>query len=109
MAEPARQKITFAEIRAAGVLGLLIYCSDYRCSHSVAISGDRWSDDVRLSDIEPLFTCPTCGRKGADVRPNFDCEQEARRARLVTVLMMTRAFFMGGNMPSDSNRRPADQ
>jgi hypothetical protein len=82
MPEPTRQKITFAEMRATGVRGLLIYCSDYRCSHSVAISGDRWSDDVRLSDIEPLFTCQTCGRKGADVRPNFGWEQEARRARL---------------------------
>jgi hypothetical protein len=57
MPEPTRQKITFAEMRATGVRGLLIDCSDYRCSHSVAISGDRWSDDVRLSDIEPLFTC----------------------------------------------------
>jgi hypothetical protein len=35
-------------------------------------SGDRWPDDVRLSDIEPLFTCRACGLKGADVRPNFD-------------------------------------
>lgn len=31
MAE-ARQKITFAEMRADGVRGLLVYCSDYRCS-----------------------------------------------------------------------------
>jgi hypothetical protein len=46
------------------------------------ISGDRWPDDVRLSDIEPRFTCEACGRRGADVRPNFDWEQEARRARL---------------------------
>jgi hypothetical protein len=34
MAELTRQKkITFAEMRASGVRGLLIYCSDYRCSH----------------------------------------------------------------------------
>jgi hypothetical protein len=26
-------EITLAEMRAAGVCGLLIYCSDYRCSH----------------------------------------------------------------------------
>jgi hypothetical protein len=71
MREPTRQKITLAEMRASGVRGLLIYCSDYRCSHSVAISGDRWSDDVRLCDIEPKFTCQACGRKGAEVRPNF--------------------------------------
>jgi hypothetical protein len=32
------QKITFAEMRDMGIRGLLIYCADYRCSHS-AISG----------------------------------------------------------------------
>jgi len=41
-----QQKITLAEMRAAaGVRGLLIYCSDYRCSHWTAISGDKWPDD----------------------------------------------------------------
>jgi hypothetical protein len=70
MPEPTRQKITFAEMRACGVRGLLIDCSDYRRSHSVAISGDRWSDDVRLSDIKQQFICRDSGRKGADVRPN---------------------------------------
>jgi hypothetical protein len=49
MPELTRQKkITFAEMRAAGVRGLLIYCSDYRCAHSVEISADRWGDGVRL-------------------------------------------------------------
>jgi hypothetical protein len=74
------QKVTFGEMRASGVRGLLIYCSDYKCSHWTAISGDRWPDDVRLSDIEPLFTCQVCGTKGADVRPNFHWEREAREA-----------------------------
>jgi hypothetical protein len=82
MSKPVRQKITFAEMRAAGVRGLLIYCSDYRCSHHTTISGDRWPDDARLSDIEPRVTCQACGRRGADVRPNFDWEQEARRATM---------------------------
>jgi hypothetical protein len=74
-----RQKITFAEMRAAGVRDLLVYCSDYRCSDHIAMSGDHWPDDVRLSDLEPRFTCRACGQRGADVRPNFDWEQEARR------------------------------
>ena len=64
------RKITFAEMRESGVRGLLIYCVDYRCSHSIAISGDAWPDDVRLSDIlrRGLFArlaasaAPTCGR-----------------------------------------------
>jgi hypothetical protein len=54
MPAPTRQKITFAEMRASGVRGLLVYCADYQCSHWTAISGDRWPNDVRLSDIEPL-------------------------------------------------------
>jgi hypothetical protein len=82
MPMPTRQKITFAEMRAAGVRGLLIYCSDYKCGHWTAISGDRWPDDVRLSDLEPLFICQVCGQRGADVRPNFDWEIEARRAAI---------------------------
>jgi hypothetical protein len=44
-------------MRESGVRGILIYCADYRCSHSTAISADRWPDDVRLSDIEDCFTC----------------------------------------------------
>ena len=39
------QKISFAEMREM-VRGLLIYCADYRCSHSIAISGDAWPDDT---------------------------------------------------------------
>jgi hypothetical protein len=66
------QKITLAEMRAANVHGLLlIYCSDYHCSHWTAISGDKWPDDVRLSDLEPKFVCSACGKRGADVRPDF--------------------------------------
>ena len=76
------QKITLGEMRAAGVRGLLICCSDYKCSHWVAISGDRWPDDARLSDIEPKFTCQACGLRGADVRPNFHWEADARGAKL---------------------------
>src|ERR1700730_17351930 len=48
------QKIPLGEMRLSGVRGLLIYCADYRCSHSIAISADRWPDDVRLS----LEYCP---------------------------------------------------
>jgi hypothetical protein len=67
-----QQKITLGEMRASGVRGVLVCCADYKCSHSTAISGDRWPDDVRLSDTEPSFTCRACGQKGADVRPDWD-------------------------------------
>ena len=74
MAIPADrpQKITFAEMREMGVRGILIYCADYRCSHSIAVSGDGWPDDVRLSDIESCFVCRSCGKRGADVRRDFN-------------------------------------
>jgi hypothetical protein len=35
-----------------GVHGVLVYCADYGYGHSVALSADRWADDIRLSDIE---------------------------------------------------------
>jgi hypothetical protein len=66
-----QQKITFGEMRASGVRGVLIYCSDYKCSHSIEMSADRWPDDLRISDIEDQFVCQACRKRGADVRPNF--------------------------------------
>jgi hypothetical protein len=67
-----RPQKTFGDLREVGVRGVLIYCADYHCSHSVAMSADRWPDEMRLSDVEPRFTCSACGRRGADVRPNFN-------------------------------------
>jgi hypothetical protein len=65
------QKVTFGEMREPGVRGVLIYCSDYKCSHSTAVSADQWPDDVRLSDLEDRFVCKACGKRGADIRPVF--------------------------------------
>jgi len=66
------QKITLGEMRHSGPRRLLVYCGDYKCAHSVKISADRWPDDVRLSDLEPVFVCKACGHRGADVRPLFE-------------------------------------
>jgi DNA-directed RNA polymerase subunit RPC12/RpoP len=67
-----QEKITFAEMRAAGVRGIIVFCADYRCSHCIRVMADRWPDDARLSDIEPQFVCTACGKRGADVRPDFN-------------------------------------
>lgn len=53
-----QQKIAFGEMRASDPRGLLVYCSGYRCSHLVKLGSagvGRWSDSVRLSDLEPRF------------------------------------------------------
>ena len=68
---PREQKITFGEMRESGVSRIAVFCSDYRCSHSTHLPADRWPDHVRLSDIEPQFVCKACGKRGADVRPDF--------------------------------------
>ena len=73
------RKITLGEMRASGVRGLLICCSDYRCSHSITVNADQWPDETRLSDLEKQFTCSVCGRKGAEVRPDFDWDKEPVR------------------------------
>jgi hypothetical protein len=71
---PARpQKITFAEMRAAGVRGLLIYCADFSAKHTTAAfgrealpsrsrerdpdEGVRASDTHRNSALVPLGKC----------------------------------------------------
>jgi hypothetical protein len=45
------------EMRASGVRGVLIYCADHKCSHSIEMSADRWAEGIRLSDIEDRFVC----------------------------------------------------
>ena len=43
-----------------------------RPTHVPAVRLDTWPDDVRLSDIEAQFVCGACGKRGADVRPDFN-------------------------------------
>jgi hypothetical protein len=78
-AEQRPQKITLGEMRSTGLRKLLVYRGDYKCAHSVTISADKWSDDVRLSDLEPVFTCQACGHRGVDVRPLFDTRGPSRQ------------------------------
>ena len=60
------QKITFGEMREFGVV---VFCADYRCSHSIALPADRWPDILRLSDRAclrlPGMWQARCGRAAA--------------------------------------------
>ena len=42
----------------------------------VTASADPWPDHIRLSDIEVRFTCSVCGKRGADVRPDFNWKRK---------------------------------
>ena len=43
------QKITLGEMRSSGVWGLLIYCGDYKCAHSI---------ESTPIDGRTMFGCP---------------------------------------------------
>ena len=49
----------------------LIYCSDYRCSHSTTVSGDRWPDDGPAFPRRALFLLPGLRQPGHRSRANF--------------------------------------
>jgi hypothetical protein len=59
-------------MRDQGVRGILIYCSDYKCSHSIAISADQWPDTSGFPISSRGSLCTACGKQGADVRPDFN-------------------------------------
>ena len=63
-------------MRESDVCGLLAYCAGYRYGHSIAVSADEGLDDLRPSDIEERFTCTLCGKRGADVRPDFNWKRQ---------------------------------
>jgi hypothetical protein len=51
----ARIKPTVVPLGAvAGVRELLVYCGDYRVSHSTEISADQWSDYIRPFDFKAV-------------------------------------------------------
>jgi hypothetical protein len=66
------QKITLEEMRQSGPTRLIVYCADYKCVHSIMVDASRWGDGVRLSDLEPRFTCQVCGHRDANIRPLFE-------------------------------------
>ena len=52
----------------------------------------RWADDARLSDLEPRFACKACGKRGADVRPDFNWSHIHKGACLATLTHARRAL-----------------
>ena len=74
-----QQKITFGEMRSAGVRQVLIYCSDYQCGHCniVADDADRWPDELRLQSGTFTILWP---RVAAEWRSGRSAKAEIRAA-----------------------------
>jgi hypothetical protein len=88
-AKKGPQKITFAQMRSSGVRGLLVYGADYHCSDQTV--GDRWPDEMRLSDLEPRFVCSACGNRV--LRPDYDWDRKSA----LTHWLLTQAKGDGRN------------
>lgn len=78
-------KITLGEMRLTDVWGLVVFCTDYKCSHSTKIDSGGWSDAIRISDIEPRFVCKACGRHGSNIQPDFDQAPLPSPRRIVAI------------------------
>ena len=68
------KKITFAKMRESGARGLLVYCADYCCRHSIAVSGDGWPDDVSPFCVPSLRLRGTVERD----RRNYEIERKEK-------------------------------
>ncbi len=75
------EKITLGKRREMGIRGLLVYCLDYKAakmSKSAPTNG-RITSGFPISS--PLFLCQACGRKGAEVRADFNWVSRQNRSR----------------------------
>lgn len=82
----------------------------------MAISRDRWPDDVRLSDLEARFVCRACAALGADVRPDFNWDRKPSGQMAATdkkdvvsaaqLVCYSRKNALHGLTSCDANSRP---
>ena len=63
-------KITFADMRAAGVREILVYLLRLPVQPLDALMADRWPDELRLQDRTTVCV-QGLRQHGADVRPHF--------------------------------------
>ena len=77
-------KITFGQMRETGATRIVVFCKDYQCSHNVQMDASRWPDEMRLSDLEPRFTCTVCRKRGSIMR-SVDAPPRMRTCGLMEV------------------------
>jgi hypothetical protein len=90
-------------MRSAGVRGLLIYCADFHCSHSIAISADQWPDHVLLSDIEPRFVCKALRQAWRRRPAGLPLERSARPGDGLSLMPWSTRFAPPIRLPDGRN------
>ena len=62
-----------ADCRRHALTHLLIYCTNYPayCHHDGTLPIDGLPDELLLDQIQVRCRCTRCGKKGADVRPDW--------------------------------------
>jgi hypothetical protein len=73
------QKITFGEMRAWSI--------------ALITNAAKWLNEVWLSDIEEQFTWTRCGKRGADVRPDFNSARRPLAGREQCIIAA--AYYRG--------------
>jgi hypothetical protein len=66
------QKITFRQHARDGRARILVYCADFHCSPSVALRPIAGPTTYGCQTSSRGFVCRACGRRGADIRPDFN-------------------------------------
>jgi len=102
-AHARQQKITFGEMRGSGVDRVLIYCADYRCSHSIEMSAAGWPDQLRV----PTLSIGSSAPHAVSVAPisglTFDRQKWARTDKICG--RRVRASFHTGKFTGDERTK----
>ena len=69
---PLPPPMSFYNMRANGVRSLIVICTNATCRHEAIVNVDGQSDDAFVPAFGRLMRCQKCGRRGADVRPNWN-------------------------------------
>ena len=75
---------TIGHVKSHSVTTLLVYCpggNGGTCWHQGEMSVDDFANDIDIPNIGPRMRCQKCGRRGADVRPDWPT-RKGRRVQL---------------------------
>ena len=74
---------TVGDCRPHEITTLLIYCSNYAafCYHEGTLPIAGLPDDLLFEDLGRRCRCTKCGKKGAEIRPDWSTSQYFRKQK----------------------------